>query len=134
MVLGCPVTALHSSLAVSHLHHPTCGCRLPPQPVITGAAFDRVRAWLRSEKPAPAEQGAAGLTQAVEEHVLALVFPQGRCGDSYCFLWEIIPHLCTTRRGVLFLECIAFFKEFIFQLMTGNFSSLFTLREAKAKI
>lgn len=47
-------------------------------------------------------------------------------------LW--ITHLCTTRWGVLFHECITFFTEFIFQLMTGNFSSLFTLREAKAKI
>lgn len=37
-----------------------------------------------------------------------------------------LPHLCTTRLRVLFHEGITFCKEFIFQLMTGHFSSLFT--------
>ena len=35
--------------------------------------------------------------------------------------------------GVLFHERVTFLKEFIFQLMTGNFSSLFNLREARPK-
>ena len=48
-----------------------CGCSFPPRPVITTAAFDRIRAQPRSEKSALAEQGAAGLMQTVADDVLS---------------------------------------------------------------
>lgn len=111
-----------------------CGCSFPPWPVITTAAFDRIRARPRSEKPALAEWGAAGLMQAVAEDVLSFSSrPNVMTVIVSSGLW--ITHLCMTRLGVLFHECIiTFFKEFIFQLMTGNFSLLFNFREAKAKM
>lgn len=111
-----------------------CGCSFPPRPVITTAAFDRIRARPRSEKPALAEWGAAGLMQAVAEDVLSFSSrPNVMTEIVSSGLW--ITHLRMTRLGVLFHECIiTFFKEFIFQLMTGNFSLLFNLREAKAKM
>lgn len=114
--------------------NPMCGCSFPPWPVITTAAFDRIRARPHSEKPALAEWGATGLMQAVAEDVLSFSSrPNVMTVIVSSGLWSTHPRM--TRLGVLFHECIiTLFKEFIFQLMTGNFSLLFNLRKAKAKM
>lgn len=63
-----------------------------------------------------------------------LVFQQAGCDDFKYFL-QALSHPSPNDKLRCSGPCMHhFFKEFIFQTTTGNISSLFTLREAKAKI